>query len=569
MELHFENSESLLEFPRDEGAHRGAKNEWWYFNGHVCDAQAHAYGLMVCFFNSGRLYLGFTDVDHNGFSSHIIDGHLNAAGDRLDVSIGNNRWVEKETFVYEMHIEHAKTRLDLRMRAERPPLLVGGKGIVYLGKGGTSYYYSQTRLRIDGRILLQGEEREISGVGWIDRQWGDWDFRGIAGWEWFSVQLHDGSDIHLARVFDPQTGAPITPRADIMHANGTQETLASYDVEYLDYWIQPETGDEFSHKWRVKIPEKDIDLVITPTVDRQMIHRGLWEGSCKVSGTADGKAVGGDAYVELLHQRRELRLMTLARQLISMSRIREWWDKLNTVLSAALVLLILNPRPANCFWKLSVLAVYMVFLSSYGFALNAYTDREEDKQVGKLKELDSISDRQLLPVTCFFALGSLITPLLFSDSRTTLLGLITFFVATFYSLKPIRFKVRGILGIIIAAAAQRPLPFLFLVLLLAPNAMLSWYLLGWLMMMGLTMMFAHQVQDFRNDEEAGVSTWARSVGFYRAKRVTLYFFLLTMAYIILSLPVFGINNGLLITVVLFVSSATMIGYTLKSIRQVA
>lgn len=565
----FEKPEALLEFPRDEGAHRGVKHEWWYFKGHVFDTHAHAYGLMVCFFNNGRLYLGLTDEDHNEFSRYIVDGPLNAAGDRLDVSIGNNRWVEKDAFAYEMYIEHAKTRLDLRMRAERPPLLVGGKGIVHLGKGGTSYYYSQTRLRIDGRLMLHGEEREISGLGWIDRQWGDWDFHGYSGWEWFSVQLDDGSDVQLAHVFDPQTGSPITPRADIMHADGTQETIDSFDVEYLDYWKHPETGDTFAHKWRVKIPEKDIDLVITPTVDSQVIYRGLWEGSCKVSGRAGGKAAEGDAYVELLHQRKQMRLMTLARQLISMSRMREWWDKLNTVLSTALVLLILNPCPAHCFWMLPVLAVYMALLSSYGFAINAYTDREEDKQVGKLRELDSISDRHLLLATCFFAFGTFTIPLLFSDSRITLLGLVTFLVTTFYSLKPIRFKVRGILGIIVAAAAQRPLPFLFFVLLLAPNAMLSWYLLGWLMMFGLTGMFAHQVRDFRNDEAARVSTWARSVGFYRAKRVTLYFFLLMMAYIIMSLPIFGINNGLLITVVLFVSSASMIAYTLKSIRQVA
>jgi hypothetical protein len=46
-----------------------------------------------------------------------------------------------------------------------------------------------------------------------------------------------------------------------------QETFDSYKLEYLDYWTHPETGDKFSHGWRVRIPKKDIELVVTPTVE--------------------------------------------------------------------------------------------------------------------------------------------------------------------------------------------------------------------------------------------------------------------------------------------------------------
>jgi predicted secreted hydrolase/4-hydroxybenzoate polyprenyltransferase len=565
----FEDSEVLLEFPKDEGAHEGVKHEWWYFNGHVFDKEGHAYGLMVCFFNNGKLYLGFADEDHNEFYSEIILGHLKAAGNKLDVSVGNNWWVEKDKFTYEMHIEHAETRLDLHMVAERPPLLVGGKGSVHLGNGGTSYYYSQTRLRIDGRLTLLDEEREISGIGWIDRQWGNWDFNGFAGWEWFSVHLDNGSDIQLANLFDPQTGASITPMLNIMHANGTQETLDSYKIEYLDYWTHPETGDKFSHRWRVKIPEKDIELVVIPTVDHQIIHRGLWEGSCKVFGTVGDNAVKGQAYVELLLKSKEMRLLSIAQQLISLSRVHEWWEKLSTVLVVTLVLLVLNPCPANCLWLLPVLAVYMAFLGSYAYALNSYSDREQDRKVGKRSELDFISNRQLLLASCFWAFGAITIPLLFSNFRINILGLITFLLATFYSVKPLRFKERGILGIIVPALVQRPLPFLFFVLLVAPNSVLSWYLLGWLVMVGLTMMFAHQLQDFKYDRKAQVATWAQRAGFYQTKRTTSYFLLLTIAYLTLSFLLFGIKDGLLITVVFFVASVNIIAYTLRSIRQLA
>jgi predicted secreted hydrolase/4-hydroxybenzoate polyprenyltransferase len=561
----FDKSEVLLEFPKDEGAHKGVKHEWWYFNGHVFDKKGHAYGLMVCFFNNGKLYLGFTDEDNNEFYGESIFGHLKTAPDKLDVSIGNNWWAEKDKFIYEMHIEHAKYRLDLNMIAERPPLLIGGQGRVLLGNGGTSYYYSQTRLRIDGRLILLDEEREISGIGWIDRQWGNWDFNGFAGWEWFSVHLDNGSDIQLAKLFDPHTGASITPMLNIMHANGAQETLDSYKLEYLDYWTHPETGDKFSHGWRVRIPEKDTELVVTPTVHNQLLHRGLWEGSCKVSGAVGDESVNGRAYVELLLKNNEMRLVKIAKQLISLSRVPEWWEKLQTVFTAALVLLVLNPVPLDCVWLLPVLALYMAFFGSYGYALNSYSDRQQDKKVGKQKELDFFSNHQLLLTSCFFAFGAITIPLLFSDFRINILGLVTFLLTTFYSVKPLRLKERGILGIIVPALVQRPLPFLFFVFLIGSNSMVAWYLLGWLTIVGLIMMFAHQLLDFKNDREAQVDTWAQRVGFYWAKRIATYFVLLMIAYITLSLLMFGINDGLVITVVLFVSSETIIAHTLRSI----
>lgn len=565
----FANSEVRLEFPEDEGMHKGVKHEWWYFNSHVFDKKGHAYGIMVCFFNHGKLYLGITDEDHKEFYNEIIPGHLRAASNKLDVSIGNNWWVEKEKFIYEMHIEHARICLDLHMIAERPPLLVGAKGRVLWGNGGMSYYYSQTRLRIDGILTLLDEQKEISGIGWIDRQWGNWDFQGFDGWEWFSIHLDDGSDIQLARLFDPHTRAPITPTLNIMHADGTQETLDSFEIECLDYWTHPETGDKFSHKWRVKIHEKDIELVVIPAVDDQILHRGLWEGSCRVSGTVGDKAVKGQAYVELLLKSKAMRIDRMAQQLISLSRVHEWWDKLHTVFAASLVLLVLNPCSKNCVWLLPVLAVYTAFLLSYGYALNSYSDREQDKIVGKHRELNGIPNRQLLLASCFFALGTVTIPLLFSDYRVIILGLINFFLATFYSLKPLRFKERGMLGIIVPALVQRPLPFLFFVLLVSSISMLSWYLLNWLMIVELTMMFVHQLQDFKNDREAQVSTWAQKSGYYQSKRATTYFFLLMIAYLTVPLFIFGIYDGLFITVVLFVSSANIIVYAQRIIRQLA
>lgn len=293
------NSEIILEFPKDEGMHTDVKHEWWYFNGHVCDEKGNHYGLMVCFFKNGKLYLEFADENNSKFYSAIIHGNLKASQEKLDISIGNNWWVETDKSSYKMHTEYAGTHLDLNMITEKPPLLIGGQGLVLMGRGGTSYYYSQTRLKINGKLKLMGEEKNISGIGWIDRQWGNWNFDGFDGWEWFSIQLDNNEEIQLFKLFDPETGESITPMLNIMHANNEQETINSFQIEYLDYWTDPKSGDRFSHKWKIKIPEKDIELVVIPTIDDQLIHQGLWEGSCTVTGKVGNEDVTGWGYVEL------------------------------------------------------------------------------------------------------------------------------------------------------------------------------------------------------------------------------------------------------------------------------
>jgi len=316
----FEIPGTVLKFPQDEGIHEDVKHEWWYFNGHVYDKKGLAYGLMVCFFNHGKLYVGITDEDNNKHYSNTFFGNLKAANDRLHVSIDNNWWIEKQKNIYQLHIELAEIRLDLDMAAERPPLLVGGQGMVVLGNGGVSYYYSHPRLGLNGKLVLLDTKIDVSGIGWIDRQWGNWDFNGFNGWEWFSIHLDNGMDIHLSKYFHPYTDASITPMLNIMHGNGEQETLYSYELEYMDYWIHPETRDRFSHGWRIMIPEKNIVLDVIPTINNQLLHEKLWEGSCNVVGKVSNKAVKGRAYVEIFLRKNKKIVARIAKLLISLTR---------------------------------------------------------------------------------------------------------------------------------------------------------------------------------------------------------------------------------------------------------
>jgi len=292
-------SAPLIEFPKDEGMHNNVREEWWYFNGHVYDKAGNNYGIFICFFKSGNLYFGIADEDNDKFYGGIYQGALIASSEKFDVSTGKNTWTTTGKTSYRMHTEVGDSYMDLDMVSEKPPLLVGGEGLIRMGNGGTSYYYSQTRLKVNGRLNIGNGEKTVNGIGWIDKQWGNWNETGYGGWEWFSIQLTNGEELQVFDIFDPLTGEKINKMVNIVHKDGKTEVLTSHTVEYLDYWTDPSTGKKFSHKWKILIPEKDMELIVTPTVDNQLITPNLWEGSCKVEGRIGTEVVSGWAYTEL------------------------------------------------------------------------------------------------------------------------------------------------------------------------------------------------------------------------------------------------------------------------------
>ena len=85
--------------------------------------------------------------------------------------------------------------IDLRLTTRRPPVLHDG-GLVTFGPAGDSYYYSRTRMEIAGTIDDHGEQVPVTGLAWFDKQWGNFLVMG-GGWDWFSMQLDDGTDLML------------------------------------------------------------------------------------------------------------------------------------------------------------------------------------------------------------------------------------------------------------------------------------------------------------------------------------------------------------------------------------
>ena len=59
------------------------------------------------------------------------------------------------------------------------------------------------------RSTLDGDRSHVTGHAWFDHQWGDFIAVGGGGWDWFAVNLDDGTDLTLSLVRDADGSYPL------------------------------------------------------------------------------------------------------------------------------------------------------------------------------------------------------------------------------------------------------------------------------------------------------------------------------------------------------------------------
>ena len=115
---------------------------------------------------------------------------------------------------------------------------------------------------------------------------------GGGGWDWFAVNLDDGTDLTVTS-FAPPTAATRCSTATFVGADGTltnrRRRLHDHAAGQLD---ESRDRRDYPAGWRVAIPAQAIDITLTPTVaDQELDTRATtgvvyWEGSQSVTDSA-------------------------------------------------------------------------------------------------------------------------------------------------------------------------------------------------------------------------------------------------------------------------------------------
>ena len=307
-----------IQFPRDHGAHADAALEWWYWTGHLEGAGGRAYGFQLTFFRLGDMHLAhfaWSDVSGGRFSfdekAHLaLPGIAGAAPEKLDVF--NEDWTAREE--KDAHRLRARTtvgELTLTLQPARAPVLHGEGGISRKGPGPNEYsrYVSITRLTATGTLRRDGGRSEaLKGTAWFDHEWGPGALpAGATGWDWFALQLSDGSELMLYRM--RLTGGKASPFSSgtFLPAKGPPRPIAWDDVtlEIPKTWTSPRSKGVYPAAWSLAVASLGLDVAITPLLaDQELVtakSTGVtyWEGACRVEGKRNGRPITGRAYVEM------------------------------------------------------------------------------------------------------------------------------------------------------------------------------------------------------------------------------------------------------------------------------
>ena len=231
-----------LRFPRDHGAHPGARIEWWYATGWLAEPgrATPAYGFQLTFFRSrtdggdglrGRFVPRQLLFAHAALTDLAAGRHRHAqrlqrwSGDeteaarharRADTDVALGAWsLRREDiganarpggaavsagpagrYLARLPAPDAGFELTLTMDSTQPLLLQGVAG--YSRKGPeavhASHYTTQPQLATQARLrLADSSVRALRGRAWLDHEWSNALLApGAVGWDWIGINLDDG-----------------------------------------------------------------------------------------------------------------------------------------------------------------------------------------------------------------------------------------------------------------------------------------------------------------------------------------------------------------------------------------
>ena len=324
-----------LRFPRDHGAHLGAKIEWWYVTGWLGSEAAPSHGFQLTFFRSRT---GLAESNPSRFAARQV---LFAHAAVTDLTAGTHhhaehiaRWSgdpaarpahasERDTDVqlfdwtlkrdgndersgYTARLPAPRFNIALQLERRQPLLLQGDAGFSRKGpdERQASHYYSEPQLGVVGQVALTGRDTSAqTGRAWLDHEWSDQLLHPEAvGWDWIGINLFDGSALTAFRL-RRRDGSTLWAGGSWRAASGAARSFKPDEVRLTAgrRWTSPATSASYPVQWTVETPAGRFEL--RALLDGQELDSRsstgtvYWEGLSELLAN-DGRRVGL-GYLEL------------------------------------------------------------------------------------------------------------------------------------------------------------------------------------------------------------------------------------------------------------------------------
>jgi|GEM_PF-563985 len=225
------NTLPAIVLPADQYGHVGAPTEWWWHVGTLQTADGREFGFEVnaCGVLDAMVFteIAIADVDKQIHYQIVNDQAYDEAWAETDLTkpwyvritgpdgdpgngavsmtaIDGNPLNMAVNATFTDAAKGTSCRIDLNLLQQGPPLLVWGTGCQVLVPGidpikGNNYYYSLTNLQASGSITIGTEVFEVTGLTWMDHEYGAFPDPGPGQknvWTLQDMQLSNG--LHLS-----------------------------------------------------------------------------------------------------------------------------------------------------------------------------------------------------------------------------------------------------------------------------------------------------------------------------------------------------------------------------------
>ncbi|MDA0978556.1 MAG: carotenoid 1,2-hydratase [Proteobacteria bacterium] len=324
-------------FPADHGPHNSYRSEWWYLTAALHDRDGNEYGLHFTLFrqalapqttgdgpwHTAQAYLGhlaITDVSRRRHleAERFARGHPQLAGvttgEQFHALIEDWSLAGSADGNLQLALvaeEAGKFSVELQIQQTGPVVLQGDRGLSHKGPGNASYYYSIPRLQIAGQLKVGDRSIDVSGPGWLDREWSTSVLgESVEGWDWFSLQLQDQRSIMAFRlrrldgkrdVYDHGllVNHPQLSNQPVVGAGDAGVKLLTHNDFSLTptRFYQDSRGIQWPVSWQLQLGDES--FAINALLDQQTMELSIlyWEGLVEVLDSVGNRK--GLGYMEL------------------------------------------------------------------------------------------------------------------------------------------------------------------------------------------------------------------------------------------------------------------------------
>ena len=308
-----------LTFPADHQAHPNFRHEWWYLTANLIDEDGNPLGVQWTQFRfAAAPPTGEDDVKktewqtqqifmaHSAVTTtdkHYADEKWSRAqaslagvdGSPFRVYLDDWQWTSStnDLFPAALNANSEQFGYSLKLTSSAPYQKQGEQGYSTKSADGqvASYYYSQPFIDVSGEVTIDGETHQVSGKGWIDREWSSqFLLDSQQGWDWFALRLSDKTSLVVFQLRDSKTGQASYASAKLMQQDGSGIAISQRDIRLIANKQTEIQGRKYPTQWQVSIPNQQIELTVSALNPNAKMPLSVpyWEGPVRIDGSHSG-----------------------------------------------------------------------------------------------------------------------------------------------------------------------------------------------------------------------------------------------------------------------------------------